>query len=74
MDICLTTKTSSLDEHLVQMHTDVESQMLCNAIVRATKDLHINQEKSRSEIRTYLKNDCQHLTTSQLVLKVKEAF
>ena len=50
---------------------DEQSKMLCNVIVRATHDLHVNQNKNRNEIQIFLKNDCQHLTNNELVRKVK---
>ena len=50
---------------------DEQSIMLCNVIVRATHDLHVNQQKTRNEIQTFLKNDCRQLATSELVQKVK---
>jgi hypothetical protein len=49
---------------------DEQSKMLCNVIVRATQELHINQHKAKDEIEIFLKNDCQQLKTSQLVEKV----
>jgi hypothetical protein len=45
--------------------------MLCNVLVRATYELHANQKKNRNEIQDFLKNDCQTLTTTELVQKVK---
>jgi hypothetical protein len=68
MDIC----PSETDEYVEKTHPDEESKMLCNVIVRATKELHVNQQKTRKEIQTFLKNDCQQLTNSQLVEKVKK--
>jgi hypothetical protein len=50
---------------------DEQSKMLCNVIVRATHELHVKQQKSKSEIEIFLKNDCQQLKTSQLVEKVR---
>jgi len=54
-----------------QTPIDEESKMLCNVIVRATHDLHVNQHKNRDEIQSFLKNDCQKLSTTQLVQKVQ---
>ena len=45
--------------------------MLCNVIVSATHELHVNQHKSQNEIQVFLKNDCQKLSTKQLVQKVR---
>jgi hypothetical protein len=50
---------------------DEDSKMLCNVLVRATYELHVNQKKARNEIQDFLKNDCQKLTTPELVRKVK---
>lgn len=49
---------------------DEQSKMLCNVIVRATHELHVNQHKSRNEIQIFLRNDCQQLSTKQLIDKV----
>ena len=49
---------------------DEQSKMLCNVLVRATHDLHVNQKKTRDEIEDFLKNDCQKLATPELVRKV----
>jgi hypothetical protein len=73
MDICPSENKES-DEHVDKTQPDEESKMLCNVIVRATKELHVNQQKTRKEIQTFLKNDCQELTNSQLVEKVKKGF
>jgi hypothetical protein len=48
--------------------------MLCNAIVQATYELHVNQKKNRDDIQVFLKNDCQKLGTTELVRKVKQQF
>lgn len=66
MDIC-----PSEEEVVVD---DQQSNMLCNVLVRATHDLHVNQQKSRDEIEKFLKTDCQRLDKSELVEKVKEDF
>lgn len=50
---------------------DEQSKMLCNVIVRATHELHVSQKKNRIEIRDFLENDCQKLSTAELVEKVK---
>ena len=50
---------------------DEDSKMLCNVLVRATYELHVNQKKTRNEIQTFLRNDCQNLATPELVQKVK---
>lgn len=55
-----------------ETHIDQQSRMLCNVIVRATYELHFNQQKSQSEIQIFLKNDCQQLSTSELIHKVEE--
>jgi hypothetical protein len=60
------------NEEPKQAPIDEQSIMLCNVIVRATHDLHVNQHKSRSEIQTFLKNDCQQLATPELVQKVNK--
>ncbi|CAF3317643.1 unnamed protein product, partial [Rotaria sp. Silwood2] len=69
MDICQNSDTTELDKNIEKPNVDTQSKMLCNVIVRATQELHVNQQKARSEIQTYLKNDCQHLTIPQLVQK-----
>lgn len=66
MDIC----PSETNENVEKTRIDDQSKMLCNVIVRATHELH-NQQKTRKEIQTFLKNDCQQLATTQLVEKVK---
>ncbi len=50
--------------------TDEQSKMLCNVIVRATYELHINQDKEQNEIEIFLKKDCQKLSSSVLQEKV----
>ncbi|CAF1099474.1 unnamed protein product [Adineta steineri] len=55
-----------------QIPVDEQSKMLCNVIVSATHDLHANQHKSREEIQTFLKDDCQTLSTTELVQKCKK--
>ena len=45
--------------------------MLCNVIVRATYELHVNGKKNRMEIREFLEKDCQKLSTTELVGKVR---
>ena len=66
MDICPSEEKVVVD--------DQQSKMLCNVLVRATHDLHVNQQKSRNEIEEFLKTDCQRLDKSELVEKVKEDF
>jgi hypothetical protein len=44
--------------------------MLCNAIVRATHDLHVAQGKSANEITTYLDTDCNNLESEELIEQV----
>jgi len=51
---------------------DQQSRMLCNVIVRATYELHVNQQKSQNEIQRFLKTDCQKLSSSELIQKVEE--
>jgi len=62
MDICP-------DEN-EKTNIDEQSKMLCNVIVRATQELHVNQGKDKNEIEIFLKNDCQQLQNSKLVEKV----
>ncbi|CAF3355329.1 unnamed protein product [Rotaria socialis] len=69
-----TVETHPDEEHIdngeiKQAPFDEQSKILCNVVVRATHDLHVNQQKSQSEIQTFLKNDCQKLTTSELKQK-----
>jgi len=71
MEIC-PSETKESDEHVDKTYPDEESKMLCNVIVRATKELHVNQQKTRKEIQAFLKNDCKQLTNSQLVGKVRK--
>jgi hypothetical protein len=51
---------------------DQQSRMLCNVIVRATYELHVNQQKNQNEIQRFLKTDCQKLSSSELIQKVEE--
>jgi len=51
---------------------DEESKMLCNVIVQATHELHFNQHKTRDDIQTFLKDDCQKLATTELAEKVRK--
>ena len=60
------------DDESKPIPLDEQSKMLCNVIVRATHDLHANQHKNRDEIQSFLKNDCQKLSTPELVRKVKQ--
>lgn len=53
---------------------DEQSKMLCNVIVRATYELHVNENKNRMEIRDFLEKDCQKLSTPELVGKVNIIF
>ncbi|CAF1319414.1 unnamed protein product [Adineta ricciae] len=48
---------------------DEQSHMLCNILVRATYELHVNQKKGTEEIKVFLKTDCQHLLTMELIEK-----
>ncbi|UJR26418.1 hypothetical protein I4U23_007750 [Adineta vaga] len=48
---------------------DEQSKMLCNVLVRATYELHNNQHKNRDDIQSFLKDDCQKLSTTELVEK-----
>ena len=52
---------------------DEQDHMLCNILVRATYELHVNQKKDREEIEVFLKTDCQHLLTMELIEKVSDA-
>ncbi len=52
--------------------TEEQSKMLCNAIVRTTHDLHVNQQQNLEQIESFLKNDCQQLSTTDLRQKVGE--
>lgn len=47
-----------------------QSQMLCNVIVRATHELHVNQGKNEDDVENFLHNDCQQLPTNNLRQKV----
>jgi hypothetical protein len=71
MNIC-PSETIRVADNSDKTSVDQQSKMLCNVIVRATHDLHVNQHKSRSEIQTFLKNDCQQLATPELVQKVNK--
>ncbi|CAF4398971.1 unnamed protein product, partial [Adineta steineri] len=55
-----------------QIPVDEQSKMLCNVIVSATHDLHANQHKNREEIQTFLKDDCQTLSTAELIQKCEK--
>jgi hypothetical protein len=57
------------NEESKQIPIDEQSKMLCNAIVQATYELHVNQKKNRDDIQVFLKNDCQKLETTELVRK-----
>ncbi|CAF3349410.1 unnamed protein product [Rotaria sp. Silwood2] len=48
---------------------DEQSKILCNVIVRATHDLYMNHQKSQSDIQTFLKDDCEQLSTFELKQK-----
>jgi hypothetical protein len=63
MDIC-----PKADE---KINADDQSKMLCNVIVRATHELHVNQQKDKNEIQNFLTEDCKQLKNSQLVEKVR---
>jgi len=63
MDIC-----PKVDE---KINADDQSNMLCNVIVRATHELHVNQQKDKNEIQNFLTEDCKQLKNSQLVGKVR---
>ncbi|CAF3953583.1 unnamed protein product, partial [Rotaria sp. Silwood1] len=69
MNICQNSDIIELDKNIEKTNVDTQSKMLCNVIVRATQELHGNEQKSRSEIQTYLKNDCQKLSIPELVQK-----
>ena len=71
MNVCLT-ETTELDENIKTTAVDEQSKMLCNVIVRVTKELHVKQGKTRMDIQTFLKNDCQQLPTTPLTEKVRE--
>lgn len=60
------------DEEPKVVPIDEQSKMLCNVLVRATHELHVNQQKNRDEIQSFLKNDCQKLSTPELVQKVRD--
>jgi hypothetical protein len=62
------------NEESKRIPIDEQSKMLCNAIVQATYELHVNQKKNRDDIQVFLKNDCQKLETTELVRKVKKEF
>jgi hypothetical protein len=70
MDIC----QNEINEVEEKIPADQQSKMLCNVIVRATHELHVKQQKTRSEIQRFLKNDCQQLDNSELVGQVKKDF
>ena len=53
-----------------QIDGNDQSKMLCNVIVRATHELHAHQQKKKTEIEQFLKNDCQQLETTELAQKV----
>ncbi|CAF1001411.1 unnamed protein product [Adineta ricciae] len=57
------------DEEPKTVPIDEQSKMLCNVLVRATHELHVNQHKNRDEIQSFLKDDCQKLSTPELVQK-----
>ena len=57
--------------HVQSKEVDEQSKMLCNVIVQATHELHVNAKKNRDEIQEFLKNDCQKLATAELVGKVR---
>lgn len=65
MNICSNEVTESSNDN-------EQSKMLCNVIVRATEELHTNQQKSQSDTEIFLKNDCQKLQTPQLVKKCQD--
>lgn len=69
MDICPTTE-SKINEQ--QINSDAQSKILCNVIVRATQELYVNEQRTRSDIQTFLKNDCQRLDVPQLIEKVND--
>ncbi|CAF3915477.1 unnamed protein product [Adineta steineri] len=71
MNIC-PSETFQSHENKEETSADEQSRMLCNVIVRATHDLHVNQQKSRMEIQTFLKDDCQHLTNTQFTKKCED--
>lgn len=66
-----TEKNVITTDHGRSNDVDEQSKMLCNVIVQATHELHVNGKKTRDEIEEFLKNDCQKLSTAELVGKVK---
>ncbi|CAF3794688.1 unnamed protein product, partial [Rotaria sp. Silwood1] len=60
------------EEKIKSVDIDEQSKILCNVIVRATYDLHITHQKSQNDIQTYLKNDCQQLSTFELKQKCED--
>lgn len=66
--------TTENKNELKQTLIDEESKMLCNVIVQATYELHVHQKKNRDDIQEYLKNDCQKLTTPELIQKVRKKY
>jgi hypothetical protein len=72
--VTIDNKKPEEEEELIvdKIPIDEDSKMLCNVIVQATHELHFNQHKNRNDIQIFLKNDCQKLTTTELVEKVKQ--
>ncbi|CAF0969540.1 unnamed protein product [Rotaria sordida] len=60
------------DEEIKPVSFNEQSKILCNVIVHATHDLYANQHKSPSDIQTFLKHDCQKLSTSELTKKCED--
>ncbi|CAF3793085.1 unnamed protein product [Rotaria sp. Silwood1] len=60
------------NDQITEIPIDEQSKMLCNVIVRATHDLHVNQHKDRDEIQIFLKDDCQKLSTDELIRKCED--
>ena len=70
-DTSKTVETAIAVNHDEPKVIDEQSKMLCNVIVRATYELHVNGKKNRMEIREFLEKDCQKLSTTELVGKVR---
>lgn len=71
MDVCPSDITGMDEKAAATIEGDEQSKMLCNVVVRATKELQSKQGKTRHEVQTFLKEDCQTLGTPQLAEKVR---
>ncbi|CAF5059169.1 unnamed protein product, partial [Rotaria sp. Silwood1] len=71
-DATIIQRVSIDEEKIKSVDIDEQSKILCNVIVRATYDLHITHQKSQNDIQTYLKNDCQQLSTFELKQKCED--